>query len=109
MLDSPGIDLSTSGAGTPGDPRIISADTKAVYYQTTGLTFSHTIAGAADVYEKITEQPDLVLATAGLYIVTMDVVGTLTIAEYPRPLRSPAPWRRTWAATASWCPAPKRR
>lgn len=79
VLDSAGIDLSTSGAGTPGDPRIISADTKAVYYQTVAATFSHTIAGANDVFEKITELPDLVLATAGLYIVTMDVAGTATV------------------------------
>lgn len=80
VADSPGIDFTSSGAGTPGDPRVISGDLDAVYYQTVAASFSHTIAGAADVYEKITELPDLVLATAGLYIVTMDVVGTLTIA-----------------------------
>lgn len=80
VADGPGVDLSTSGAGIPGDPRIISADTKAVFYQTSAGTWNHTIAGAADVYEKVTELADLVLVTPGLYIVTMDVVGTLTIA-----------------------------
>lgn len=80
VADGPGVDLSTSGAGIPGDPRIISADTKSVFYQTSATTFNHTIAAASDVYEKITEIPDLLLPTPGLYIVTMDVVGTLTIA-----------------------------
>jgi len=80
VADGPGVDLSTSGAGIPGDPRIISADTKSVFYQTSATTFNHTIAAASDVHEKITEIPDLLLPTPGLYIVTMDVVGTLTIA-----------------------------
>lgn len=80
VSDSAGIDLSTSGAGIPGDPRIITADTKAVYYQTVANTFTRTLAGAADVYEEVTELPDLILATPGLYIATMDVVGTATNA-----------------------------
>ena len=81
VLDSAGIDLSTSGAGTPGDPRIISADTKAVFFQTSAITFTRTLAGAADVYEEVTELPDLILTTPGLYIVTMDVSGTATNAS----------------------------
>jgi hypothetical protein len=78
VQDGPGVDLSTSGAGTPGDPRIISADTKAVFYQTSAITFSRTLSSGNDVIETVTELPALVLATAGLYMVTMDVQGTIT-------------------------------
>lgn len=78
VVDSDGINFSTSGAGTPGDPRLISGDTIARFYQTSAITFSHAIAAAANTYEKITELPDLILTVPGLYIVTMDVVGVAT-------------------------------
>lgn len=77
VLDGPGVDLSTSGAGTPGNPRIISADTKSVFYQTSAVTFSHPIT-TANTYELISEIPALTLPTPGLYIVTTDVVGVAT-------------------------------
>lgn len=78
VLDSEGINFTTSGAGTPGNPRIISGDTIARFYQTSAITFSHLIAAAANTYEKITELPDLILTVPGLYIVTTDVVGVAT-------------------------------
>lgn len=81
VADGPGVDLSTSGAGIPGDPRIISADTKSVFYQTSAITFSRTLSSANDVLETVTELPALVLATAGLYIVNMEVQGTITNAS----------------------------
>lgn len=81
VLDSPGIDFSTSGAGVPGDPRIISGDLKAVFYQTAAISFTRTLAAANDVLETVTDLPALVLATPGLYIVTMDVQGTLTLTS----------------------------
>jgi hypothetical protein len=79
VLDSDGIDLSTTGAGTPGDPRIISADTKAVFFQTAAVIFTRTLSGTADVYEEVTELPDLQLTTPGTYIVAYEAVGNATI------------------------------
>lgn len=81
VTDGPGVDLSTSGAGTPGDPRIITADTIARYYQTSAITFARTLSSGNDVLETVTDLPALVLATPGLYIVTMDVQGTITNAS----------------------------
>lgn len=79
VSDSAGIDFTTSGSGDPGDPRIISGDLKPVWYQTAPVIFTRNLAGAADVYEQVTELPALTLPVAGLYIVAMDVCGVATI------------------------------
>lgn len=81
VLDSVGINFSTSGAGTPGDPRIISGDLIPVYYQTAAVAFTHNLAGAVDVQEQITELPSLTLATPGTYLVVADVQGVATNAS----------------------------
>ena len=78
VSDSPGIDFTASGAGTAVDPRNITGDLTARFYQTSAITFSHQIAGAANVYEQISELPPLVLATPGLYIAVMEVAGIAT-------------------------------
>jgi hypothetical protein len=79
VADSPGIDFTSTGSGTVGDPRVISGDLKGVFYQTTAVTFARSLVGVNDVFEQVTELPPLVLATPGLYIVTMDVHGAATI------------------------------
>ena len=81
VLDSNGIDFSTSGAGTPGDPRIISGDTKAVFFETAAVAFTRTLSGTADVYEEVTELPDLQLTTPGRYIVAYEATGNATITS----------------------------
>lgn len=79
VADSPGIDFTESGAGTVVDPRIISGDLKAVFLQSSAATWTHNIAAANLVFEKITELPNLVCVTPGLYWVTADAVGAATI------------------------------
>lgn len=81
VSDSPGINFSTSGAGIPGDPRIITGDLIAAFFQTSAITFSRTLSSANDVLETVTELPALTLTTPGLYIVNMEVQGTITNAS----------------------------
>jgi hypothetical protein len=80
VADSPGIDFSSSGAGIPGDPRVISGDTKAVFAQTSSITFTRNLTAANDVLETVTELPALTLTVPGLYIAEMEVNGVATNA-----------------------------
>lgn len=69
--------LAKSIGDTPAvDPEL---NVKAMTQQSTALTFNHSIAAAAGTFEKITEVPDLTIQETGLYKITWQAMGEVTI------------------------------
>lgn len=60
------------------DPVTGQLELRPRFVQSPALAFTHLLDGAANVFEKITEIPNLVLPAAGLWVVTMDVRGNAT-------------------------------
>lgn len=58
------------------DPEL---NVKAMTQQSAALTFAHTIAAATTVFEKITEVPDLTIQESGLYKITWQAFGQITM------------------------------
>lgn len=64
-----------------GDTPAVDPETnvKAMTLQSTALTFNHSIAAATGVFEKITEVPDLTIQETGLYKITWQAMGEVTL------------------------------
>jgi hypothetical protein len=69
--------LAKTVGPTPAiDPEL---NVKPMFLQGTAATFSHTLAGATGVYEKITEIADLTIQESGLYEISWSIFGSSLI------------------------------
>lgn len=81
MPQAAAILLCRAVGPTPAiDPEV---NTKAMFLQSAAATFSHALAGATGVYEKITEVADLTIQESGLYEVSWSVYGSSLIQAEP--------------------------
>ncbi len=81
MPQAAAILLSRAVGPTPAiDPEV---NTKVMSLQSAAATFTHALAGATGVFEKITEVADLTIQESGLYEIGWSVYGSVLVAAEP--------------------------
>lgn len=84
--DTPGVNLTRTGSGVDGDPYVVTADLIPVSVQSAAASFTRNLAGAAGVYEEVTELPGVTIAVPGTYWVEYTARGSATIPAGSGPL-----------------------